>query len=95
MDLWAAHREAMAHEVASDVANRAVLGGNMSIIRIKVRDDIADLTAMHLVEKVIAQGLISNNNTQYCYATAFNSGLMVYCDKGKSGAHLFQVYKGK
>ena len=81
---------------ACNVANRAVLGGNMSIIRIKVKDGIPDSVAISFVANVIADGFVSNNNTQYCYVTRFKKQgektIMVYCDKGKSGAHLFQVY---
>jgi len=36
------------------------------------------------VEKVIADGRISNNNTQYCYVTSWLSyGITVYADKNK------------
>ena len=38
---------------------------------IKIEDGIDDLTAISLVERVIAQGKISNNNNSYCYLTIF------------------------
>lgn len=69
----------------------------MSIIRIKVKDNIPDSLAVRLVWSVISDGFVSNNNTQYCYVSRFTQegqkDIIVYCDKGKSGAHLFQVYK--
>lgn len=70
----------------------------MSIIRIKVRDNISDNVAIRLVKSVIDEGLISHNNTQYCWITRFEDEngngkkITVYCDKGKSGSHLFEVY---
>ena len=70
----------------------------MSIIRIKVKDNIPDSLAVKLVWSVISKGLVSNNNTQYCYVTRFEpvaencKVVTVYCDKGKTGSHLFEVY---
>ena len=69
----------------------------MSIIRIKVKDNIPDNVAIRLVKSVIDEGLVSNNNTQYCYVTRFKpvdegKKITVYCDKGKTGSHLFEVY---
>ena len=68
----------------------------MSIIRIKVKDNIPDSLAVKLVWSVVSDGFVSNNNTQYCYISRLKQegqkDIIVYCEKGKSGTHLFQVY---
>lgn len=39
---------------------------------IKIEDNISDIVAISLVKKVIEQGKISNNGTNYCYLTIFD-----------------------
>jgi len=54
---------------------------------------IDDSSALTYVLKVILQGKISNEGTQYCYITQFESGHKVYADKTKSGTYTFRVWK--
>lgn len=60
---------------------------------IKVHHDINDITALNLVDSVIKKGKISNDAKQYCYATVFTSGHIVYAQLTKTGTHVFDVYK--
>ena len=43
----------------------------MSKIIIKNQTDIDDISVLTLVQRVIKDGRISNNGTQYCYLTSF------------------------
>jgi hypothetical protein len=54
-------------------------------------DNLPAYQATYLVGKVIGEGFLSNNGTQYCFATRFNNGVSVYADKTKSGTHVFHV----
>lgn len=58
---------------------------------IKIEDGIDDLTAISLVERVIAQGKISNNNNIYCYLTIFGDMCVETRQYRKSPC--FRVYK--
>lgn len=58
---------------------------------IKIEDGIDDLTAISLVERVIAQGKISNNNNSYCYLTIFGDMCVEARQYRKSPC--FRVYK--
>lgn len=58
-------------------------------------DDTEAWDAMLKVSQVISSGLVSNNDTQYCYVTVFESGINVYADKTKSGTHTFKVWTKK
>lgn len=49
--------------------------------------------AFELVQLVIKNGKISNDGKQYCYATTFESGYVVYTDLTKTGTHVFNIYK--
>lgn len=64
----------------------------MKII-IKVHHDIPETLAFELVQLVIKNGKISNDGKQYCYATVFDSGYVVYADLTKTGTYVFNIYK--
>lgn len=49
--------------------------------------------AFELVQLVIKNGKISNDGKQYCYATTFESGYVVYTDLTKTGTHVFNIYQ--
>lgn len=56
----------------------------------------SDLKAINLVQSVILDGLVSNNNTQYCYITTFTNNItggktVVSCDK-RNDTHTFKVF---
>jgi hypothetical protein len=55
-----------------------------------------DAEAMYKVYQVIAEGLVSETSKgkQYCFATRFNDGYVVTCDKTKTG-YSFRVGKEK
>lgn len=57
--------------------------------------DIAE--AVISVQQVIDGGLVSNGKygEQYCYVTAWDSGVKVYADKTKNGTHTFKVWRDK
>jgi len=44
---------------------------------------VSDSIALALVLSVVEEGRISNGNKQYCYATAFKSGVVVWTDLNK------------
>lgn len=54
--------------------------------------NVDDSTALTYALKVINQGKISNENTQYCYITRFESGHVVFADKSKVGTYTFRVH---
>ena len=65
----------------------------MKII-IKCDDEsISDLVVMHHVKAVIQDGLVSENNTAYCFITKWANGISVYADKTKAGTHVFNVWR--
>lgn len=55
----------------------------------------SDLEAIEHVKAVMNNGLISKNDTQYCYITTFSNKIRVYADKTKSGTHTFRVWMVK
>ena len=54
----------------------------MKKIIIENRTTVPMETILLLVTKVISMGRISNNNTQYCYATTFHD-IIIWTDKNK------------
>ena len=58
---------------------------------VTITDDTEEWNAILKVSQVISDGLVSNNNTQYCYVTVFSNGIHVYADRTKSGIHTFRV----
>jgi hypothetical protein len=56
-----------------------------------------DKTAIKLAGSVVDLGQISGRGgkKQYCYATVFNSGYVVYARKSKTGSHIFEVLDDK
>lgn len=56
-------------------------------------ENISIEDAISYTESVIHNGKISNNNTQYCYATRFKNNVMVYAYVTKTGNYAFRVYK--
>lgn len=65
----------------------------MTKIIIYADGGVSDGMALTYALKVINNGKISNNNTQYCHITKFESGYFVYADKTKSETHTFRVWK--
>ena len=59
--------------------------------KIIIYHDMTDLQATHYVMKVIQEGKVSNDKTQYCYLTRFTNGVCVYADVTRSGAPRFRV----
>jgi hypothetical protein len=57
---------------------------------IHVNKDVDDFTAIHNVEAVIGEGLISARDTAYCYVTSFKDGTKVIASKQPYG-HKFHV----
>jgi hypothetical protein len=64
-------------------------------ITITIDDGIDDEEAIDLVHTVIEGGRISNYETQYCYATTFRYGPIVYADKTRTGNDTFRVWRRK
>jgi hypothetical protein len=56
-------------------------------------DGVTDQEALYYALKVVNDGFVSNDNTQYCFLTTFKNGARVYADKTKSGTHTFRVWK--
>lgn len=52
-------------------------------MRMIIQSDIAN--ACEYVQKVISQGMISDDGKCYCYLTIFRDGTYVSCDKTKMG----------
>ena len=67
---------------------------NKFIIYNYTPNDISDLKLFELIYRVIQQGKISNNETQYCYLTILDKDLVVDCRKTKTG-YRFNVYNDK
>ena len=66
----------------------------MSKIIITIDDSkISDEDGIKYISEVIKGGLVSNENTQYCYVTTFISGVRVYAEKTKRGTFTFRVWK--
>jgi hypothetical protein len=64
-------------------------------IIIENRTDLSMNEVLPYVKRVIAQGRISKNGTQYCYVTSWWSGLVVYADKNKRSDRFVVVREGK
>ena len=47
--------------------------------------ELGDISVMEIISDVMKQGLISNNNTEYCYATRFGGKGVVEMIKTKYG----------
>lgn len=65
---------------------------------IRILDNLSDTEALKAVLKVIELGRISNNNTQYCYATQLTllgMTYIVYAEKTKGGQDKFIVRLNK
>lgn len=52
-------------------------------IIVENRTELPMNEVLSYVKKVIRQGRISKNNTQYCYVTTWRDGIIVYTDKNK------------
>lgn len=63
----------------------------MGKIIIENKSDLSMLDAIHYVEEVIKKGRISNNNTQYSYATLFVNGIVISATRNKN-SDKFVVY---
>lgn len=57
--------------------------------RIIITSDIDD--PLFYVRNVMRDGLVSGNNDCYCHITKFHDGVMVSCEKTKSG-YSFRVW---
>ncbi len=55
----------------------------MEKIIIENRTTVPMEEAILLVARVISEGRISNNNTEYCYASTFAGGISVVTSKNK------------
>lgn len=64
-------------------------------IIINIEDGIPHFSAVVAVKKVIEQGFVSKNETQYCWLTSFFDGTTVWADKTKAGSFTFRVFKEK
>lgn len=62
-------------------------------MKIEIKDNIDDLTAINLVKQAIEQGKISNNGNSYCYLTSFGDIFVETRQYRKSPC--FRVYKSK
>ena len=58
-------------------------------------ENISIEDAISYTEAVIHNGKISNNNTQYCYATVFKDNVVVYAYVTKTGNYAFTVFKNE
>ena len=65
----------------------------MNKIIIKIDDSIDELTAMAAVTQVMKMGRVSEtkHGQSFCFATLFENGLVVYCDKSKTGTDIIRV----
>ncbi len=61
-------------------------------MRIIIHSDMPD--ACKFVQRVIDQGMLSDNGTCYCYITVFSNNVQVSCDKTKTG-FVFYVHNIK
>ena len=59
--------------------------------KIIIHHDMTDLQAVYYAMKVIQEGKVSNNDTQYCYMTRFTNGVSVYADVTRTGVPTFRV----
>ena len=65
----------------------------MNRLIINNKTNLSDLAVLGLVEKVVSAGRISNEGTQYCYATRIGS-YMIVTDRGKDRDSFF-IYEEK
>ena len=58
------------------------------------KSELTDAEALYRIYKVISEGLVSETRKgkQYCFATKFNDGNTVFCDKTKTG-YSFKIIK--
>jgi hypothetical protein len=65
----------------------------MTKIIIKNYSSIKDDLVLMNIAKVLEQGKISDGKygPQYCFMTKFQSGVVIYADRTKSGSHVFTV----
>ena len=56
-------------------------------------ENISDAESLVYTLKVINEGKISKNNSQYCFITTFESGIKVYANKTKTGTYTFRIWK--
>ena len=56
-------------------------------------ENISDAESLVYTLKVINEGKISKNNSQYCFLTTFESGIKVYANKTKTGTYTFRIWK--
>lgn len=66
----------------------------MSKIIIQNNANISDELALRYISKIIEIGRISNNATQYCYHTSFESGIEISSFLNKKSDR-FIIYKVK
>ena len=59
--------------------------------KIIIHHDMTDLQAVYYAMKVIQDGKVSNNDTQYCYMSRFTNGVSVYADVTRTGVPTFRV----
>lgn len=62
----------------------------MSRVIVNYHEVTPDEALAH-VRLVIELGRISNNGKQYCYATSFNDGVLVFADQTRTGTDTFTV----
>ena len=55
-------------------------------------ENISDAESLVYTLKVINEGKISKNNSQYCFITTFESGIKVYANKTKTGTYTFRIW---
>jgi hypothetical protein len=67
----------------------------MSKLIINVDDSMSDEDALKYISSVVGDGKVSGNGkaAQYCYHTAWPSGVHVSCMKTRTGSFSFSVYK--
>lgn len=60
-------------------------------ISININDCLSDEIAVDSVLKVIQEGKISNNGTQYCFVSIIDKSFYVYANLTKKGNYSFTV----
>lgn len=54
---------------------------------------VTDQQAFTYVHSVVIDGLVSKDNTCYCYITTFTNGVVVQAELTKTGTHTFRVFR--
>ncbi len=69
----------------------------MSKIIIKNKTSLSDAKALGYVGEIIHMGLVSKTSKgpQYCFATTFKTGYVIYSDKTRRGSYVFTVLADK